>query len=367
MLRFTRSLKQKIAVLAFGLLPVTLLTLTALNYSSTSNVTYDKIELREALLSDFNDGNYDQLIQSSKEVLQVEPKNIEALIALSITYAMKGSIEFTEKENGIKAIEYADQALALEPGNSEAYRVKGYAYEIQELYDLAHQNYDKAIELNPKNFQALSNKGHAYDLQGDFEKAEKYYELSKMVYPQSEHLLLNLSRLYFKHGKLEDSIKSIQRLASTSKNLRLVAEGYQILAEIYRNQNKYEEAKSTINSSLALSPNVPQTWVTRGRILYDHILKLSTESDIENQLISIKESAERALTLNPNQATAYALLADLMIIKSDNIKREEYRQLALQAAERDITLGVNEKNALKRILSIEIIVAKGLPKKIENN
>lgn len=304
----------------------------------------------------FNSGNLDLVIEKANLVLDKDKNNVDALIALAATYAMKGSIGFSEESHGAKAVEYADRVLAIDPKNSEAYRIKGYSFEIQELYDQAHINYDKAIEFNPKNFQALSNKGHSYDLQGDLLKAEEYYKKSLEVTPNSEHGLLNISRLFFRQNKFDDAKEHISRITTTSQNSRFKAEGYQLLAEIYRNEKKYDLAKDAIENSINQDPKVPQAWVSRGRIKMMTIFEVSQDKD---QFIKeVSDYANNALSLNPNQATAYLLLSDLMVIAADPVKRQEYKDKAFNAIDADITLGQYEKKAMRSYLTADVKITK---------
>lgn len=313
-------------------------------------------EQLKALQSSYDAGNLDGVIAQANNALGRNNADIDALLAAATAYAMKGSVGFTEKENGTKAIEYADRVLKVEPENSEALRIKGYAFEIQEKYDDAHRYYDQAIASNPKNFQALSNKGHAYDLQGNLNEAEKFYRQSLAVNETGEHALLNISRLYLRQGKYEEAKGSLTRLATTSANARFKAEAYQNLAEVLRTQMNYAEARTAIEKSLELDPAVPQAWVTRGRVRMAGFLE--SEDSEETIEADVQQYADKALSLNPNQASAYAMLYDMASAKGDTQRRDMYKQKALEALERDISLGQQERQSLKSYLEAEIVVVQ---------
>ena len=303
---------------------------------------------------EYNAGNLDQLIQRASDDIASNPSDVQALLALATTYAMKGSVRFAEEDNGAKAIEFADKVIALDPNNSEAYRIRGYAFEIQERYPEAHASYDKAIELNTQNFQALSNKGHAYDLQGDNEKADELYRRSLTVEPQGEHALLNYSRSLFRQKKYDESRANLEKLLSVTKNLRFKAEAYQLLAEIYRTQADYTAARAAIEKCTEIDPNMPQAWVSRGRIRLNAVFEVSNDAQREALVQEIAAYAQKALALNPNQATAYALLADAMLIKNDEARAVDYKQQALTAIDRDITLGQRERESFRSVLLAEV-------------
>jgi tetratricopeptide (TPR) repeat protein len=172
-----------------------------------------------------------------------------------------------------------------------------------------------------------------------------------------EHALLNISRLYLRQAKYEEAKASLERLATTSSNARFKAEAYQNLAEVHRTQMNYAEARTAIEKSLELDPAVPQAWVTRGRVRMAAFLDgEDSEETIESD---VKTYADRALSINPNQASAYAMLYDLASAKGDTELREMYKQKALEALQRDISLGQKERQTLKNYLEAEIVVVQG--------
>lgn len=313
-------------------------------------------EQLKALHSSYDAGDLDGVIAGADRALESDRADIDALLAAATAYAMKGSVGFTERANGTKAIEYADRVLKIEPEHSEALRIKAYAFEIQERYDEAHRYYDRALSSNPKNFQALSNKGHAYDLQGNLSEAEKFYRQSLAVNETGEHALLNISRLYVRQGKYEEAKESLTRLATTSANARFKAEAYQNLAEVFRTQMNYVEARSAIEKSLALDPAVPQAWVTRGRVRM--MAFLDGEDGEELIEANVQEYADKAISLNPNQASAFTMLYDMASAKGDTQRRDMYKQKALEALQRDISLGQQERQSLKNYLEAEIVVVQ---------
>jgi tetratricopeptide (TPR) repeat protein len=312
-------------------------------------------EFLRGLQVSYNSGDLNDVIARADQALVQRGDDVDAMLAAATAYAMKGSVGFAEGSNGAKAIEYADRVLQIDPENSEAYRVKAYALEIQERYDDAHANYDKAIIYNPNNFQALSNKGHAYDLQGKLDDAERLYKSSLEVNPTGEHALLNISRLYIRRAKFPEAKQSLKTLSDTTANLRFKAEAYQMLAEILRNEMDYAGAAEAIERSTELDPGVPQAWVTRGHV---RLMGMLEADDASRTVVvtDVETYANKALAINPNQASAYTLLFDLMGALGQPERKETYKQQALAAVERDITLGQQERQALREYLLAEVVV-----------
>jgi tetratricopeptide (TPR) repeat protein len=306
----------------------------------------------ETFRASYDAGDLEGVIAQARGTLERNADDIDALLATATAYAMKGSVGFSERANGDKAIEYADRALKIAPDNSEALRIKAYAYEIQERYEDAHAYYDRAIASNPAHFQALSNKGHAYDLQGNLSEAEVWYRRSLGINATGEHALLNISRLYLRQRKYAEAQKTLQALVNSSTNRRFQAEGYQNLAEVYRGEMNYSEAKRAIEKSLELDPAVPQAWVTRGRIRM--VSFLEDENGEETLVSDVTTYANKALEIHPEQASAYALLFDLASATGDTAKRDMYKAKALEAVDKDISLGQQERQSLRNYLEAEI-------------
>jgi tetratricopeptide (TPR) repeat protein len=314
---------------------------------------------RQRLLVEFqelyNGGDLGVLIQKAEERLASHPKDIDALIAAANAYSMKGSVGFSEGPHGNKAVEYADRVLVLEPQHSEAHRIKGYAFEIQERYSDAIKEYDLAIVSNPQNYQALSNKGHAYDLQGNLVEAERWYIQSIHENPNGEHALMNIARLYARQAKMAEAKASLEKLTASSSNARLKAEGFQMLAEIYRSEMNYKDAKRSIDQSIQFDPSVPQAWITRGQIAIMGMLQDSTATQ-EQMAAEVRLCADKALAIHPTQASAFALLFDLAGALGKEEERQSFKRQALDVIDRDITLGQGERAALRDYLNAQVTV-----------
>ena len=239
--------------------------------------------------------------------------------------------------------------LAIDPNNSEAYRIIGYANEIMQKYDEARKNYDKAIALDPKNSQALSNKGHSYDLQGDLKNAEVWYDKALAINPNDEHALLNKARVLARLGKSEEALDILDLILDTGLNKRFLAEADQLYAFVLINQKEadYEGAEEAIKESLSYDSGVPQSWVMLAMIKLHNTINLATQDELDAAIIEINDALEKALKINPNQASAYYIASKAAMIGGDKAKAATARQKALDAIPRDITLGAAEKEDLR--------------------
>ena len=167
-------------------------------------------------------------------------------------------------------------------------------------------------------------------------------------------LPINISRVYLRQRKYEEAKESLKKLATTPSNDRFKAEAYQDLAEVLRFEVNYGEARTAIERSIELDPAVPQAWVTRGCA---HMASfLETDDGEEAVVFDVQGCANKALSLNPNQTSAYVMLYDLAAAQGHTQQSNMYKQKALEVLERDITLGQQERETAKNYLDAEITV-----------
>jgi len=318
---------------------------------------------------DYNAGNIDQAIVNAEMLVAGDSKSVPALLALASSYAQKGSISYNEAEYGTKAINTANLVFAAAPTPSqasEAYRIIGYSNEIMERYAEAQNNYDKAIELNPKNSQAYSNKGHAYHLQGDVAAAGIWYGKALALDPKNEHALVNEARLLIRLNKLPEAREILNILFNTSSNRMFLADGYQLLAVMLMDQARPDDAGARLSFEKALSynRNLSQAWAMLGFVKLRLLAASSgTDEAMRNEMKSIYADLGEALAINPKQASAYYVASLLANIVGDKTKEAELKKLALEAIPEDITLGADEKEALRKEINAKFINVNLSPKK----
>ncbi len=96
---------------------------------------------------------------SYKHVLEIEPKNLEAIRAL-------GNIAYDRQDAG-KAIEYYEQYLKIKPGDLEVQTDLGTMHLAAGRSDEALRRYDEVLKVDGKFFQAQFNKAIAFRAKGE--------------------------------------------------------------------------------------------------------------------------------------------------------------------------------------------------------
>ncbi len=97
---------------------------------------------------------FDKAIVSVNSVLEIFPKNIDALISMVNIYLQKGDVVNTEV--------YINQALAIDAKNKQLYYILGTSYIELKQNDKAAEALAKAIEIDPEYNEALYQLGAHY-------------------------------------------------------------------------------------------------------------------------------------------------------------------------------------------------------------
>lgn len=130
----------------------------------------------------------------------------------SATYHYHKALNFEKSGKLSEALQYLEQAIALNASDSRFYSKSG------ELYGRHFNNIPKAIEMlakaivvNPKDFTALENLGVAYGIMGQFSNSIRMFEQALPLKPDQSTLLQNMILTYRNMGAHQkaDSIQAI--------------------------------------------------------------------------------------------------------------------------------------------------------------
>ena len=94
--------------------------------------------------------------------------------------------EWNKKQESDKAIADCNQAIRLEPNDTNAFFNRGYAYKAKGRYDRAIEDYDRAIRLNPSDADAFSNRGVAHKAKGQYDRAFEDFNQAIRLNPRHE-------------------------------------------------------------------------------------------------------------------------------------------------------------------------------------
>jgi TolB-like protein/Flp pilus assembly protein TadD len=206
---------------------------------------YELITRARALSIQLRREALDQAIGLLDDALGLDSQSAPAHAALAHAHAFR-AIATTQPEDLVQAIEHADRAIALDAGNADAYKWKGYALWRQERWGEARPVLRRAGDLAPSDAQVLYFVGAPSFMEGEKEEALPYLQRSLELEPLNamgwlalgaDHLaLLNLPEAQFALGRCLDLERNPQGIYPT-------AGAAAFLGEVLRLQGRLAEAR----------------------------------------------------------------------------------------------------------------------------
>ncbi len=151
-----------------------------------------------------------------------------------------------------KARELAQKALALDPDNTTAHRVLGYAAMVDKDFDEAASRMERAVASSPSNADAYHMLAMARLYDGEFAEGARLEQQSLRLNPLAREIsLVELGRAYFHMGRFDDAITVLER-AAQGKPKWLTART--LLAACYGENGRGEAAEREVAEILRISP-----------------------------------------------------------------------------------------------------------------
>lgn len=301
----------------------------------------------------FDAGNPDGALAAAENALAAYPANIAALLAKAAALSEKGSLTYQEEAYGVQAIAVAQEVLRLDPASAEAWRQIGYANEIMQRYDEAHDAYAKALELAPNNALAAAGDAHAWDLQGDMQKAEAGYRQALAMNPNLVLARIGLARALLYGNKPEEALQLYGAVAgSEGATVRQRAEAAYSAGAIQEGRGQYEDAEAAFRYAAGTDPTYPLGWVGLSQVAFRKGVDKNAPLSKDERIAYMQEalgSAQQAISLNPNQSAAhYQLGLELAVLGQRDDAKMVLRQTIEGIIPRDISLSAAGKEAMKQ-------------------
>ena len=146
--------------------------------------------------------SYEQALEHANTVLAVEPENAKVLGYKALTLA---GLEMVPE-----AEEVASQALAIDPGITEAIGVTVQKYFNAKQPELALPVLDRGIEANPEEPRIPTMKITLLESMGKTDEVE--VELLRLVerFPDTQEYVTTLSRFYIQNSRIDDAEKALE-------------------------------------------------------------------------------------------------------------------------------------------------------------
>jgi len=230
----------------------------------------------EDLLNKENE-NIDEILMHLDNVLEIDPRNIDALNGKAkfcyLKYSQNGN-----KELYRQSLSYYERSLVLSPDNPYTLVSQALVMTNPEDIDKALDCYDRATELYPDFFEAWHSKAKTLAVLGP-----DYFERAKECYT---HILNNFGLTSGKEVILYEKIKSeLENLSYTGQGLNDTIKDIDELREIingdgeifflkglayyYSGEQYFAQAMDFYNRAIEEEPDVDMAYINKGVLLMD--------------------------------------------------------------------------------------------------
>lgn len=216
------------------------------------------------------------------EAIQLNPNNSEAWRGRGTAY--------TELKQNEQAIQDFNKAIELNPNHDMAYNNRGNVYQVLNQYERAIQDYNKAIELNPNDALSYTNRGSCYNYLGQNEQAIADYNKALDINPNDETAYYNRGNSYYDLGQYEQAIADYNKAVKLNPNYDVA---YNNRGNSYLALDQYERAIADYDKAISINPNDALFYNGRGWAYY--CLKKYQQA---------LKDFDKALELNPNYTSA---------------------------------------------------------------
>ena len=274
-------------------------------------------ETEEKIKQLIKEKNYDEILKSCDEALQIDKKDSKAYFYKGrVNYdleeykeairnydrALEIKSDFKESYNnrGLakvklgkykEAIEDYNKAIELDSNYSRAYNDRGVSKYHLKLYEESIKDYDKAIKLNNKYIDAYNNRGNSKNQLKQYKEAIEDYDKAIDLNSNFEEAYYNRGNSKRQLKQYKEAIKDYDKVVELN---RKYFDAYYCRAISKYNLEKYKEAIKDYDKVIKLAPNNSNSYNNRG------ISKIRLGKYKE----AIKDYDE-AIKLNPNNEKAY--------------------------------------------------------------
>lgn len=194
-------------------------------------------------------------LELAQQAVALTPDSAEAHVALSIAQR--------NMYNGAAALQAAQQAAKIDPDSAAVQAELARAYLVDRQYDAALSAAQRALELQddlPDVYDALAT---YYWWTGDAARAEAALQQAAALQPDFVVWRVDLANLWASLGRFD------QAQAALDEALAMAPDSIGTLlsqANLAMSRGDYAAAEATIDQLIALAPDAPQPFAARGRL-----------------------------------------------------------------------------------------------------
>ncbi len=262
-------------------------------------------------------------------VVEINPKHTKAQLHLGRLYVMGGTPE--------KALESAKGILQDDPDNSMAMVLQGLAKAKMGEKDDAIQDIEAAIKADPENLDALSLLATLYADQQKFDQAIGLAKQGLKSHPKDVGTHLLLARFYEKTGDTEGIISLLKDLIKLQPD-SIVARAR--LAAYYYGKDNKAEAEKVLRTAISAIPDSVQA----KRALLELLVRTGKKDEAEKELKGF-------ITQSPEQ---YELQFELAKLYLSTGRKDDARKVYQNIIEQD-GYGLDGAKARTKLATVLIL------------
>jgi tetratricopeptide (TPR) repeat protein len=207
-------------------------------------------------------GEFDHALSDFNQSILLAPQTAEN----AILYNNRGNVWLEQKREFERAIVDYNNAIRLDPKNSNAYNGRGTAWKELGQLDRAIADYTDAIRFSPKFEKAYANRGESWRLKGDLDRALADQDRAVALNSKASiaYVLRGDTRRY--KGDFADAIADYQRALENSPGLVTALTGlgltFEKMGDLTNARVKFEQACSYENADQRFTIPTPSAFET---------------------------------------------------------------------------------------------------------
>jgi tetratricopeptide (TPR) repeat protein len=274
----------------------------------------------------YGEEKFKKAIAEYEAALQLNPKLKAAFYYLGSSYIMvykPGDDSDKNKEYGVKATEYLQKALEMDPENKNIIQALGDINDKMRNFELAEKYYLQVQKFTPNDPISYYNLAGFYSNNGKYDKAVEMYEKRIALNPADPEGYLYLAGFYQDKRKWDDAIKNheirIAKIGESNMDEKakneLLADAYYRLGVVCWNKSYQtppdvmgsveriqvvDKGFESLKKSTDLSPNFPDPWAYMGllyrqKVIAEPLKKAEYEKQADAMVQKFQDLRKRKL------------------------------------------------------------------------
>ena len=154
---------------------------------------------------------YDEAITHLRKLLDQDPDDMRAYLALGGVYAAKEDF----KSAGLVYDQAAERLKSPDQSNWNIFYQRGIAYERQKQWPKAEPNFRKALELYPDQPQVMNYLGYSWvDMNMNLEEGLELIRKAVDLRPSDGYIVDSLGWAYYRLNRFEEAVVELERAVS---------------------------------------------------------------------------------------------------------------------------------------------------------